>query len=308
MSEFFSKLSSKLSNLLSPRAENWFGWCKDVANFLEESVVFYKSRQEEGSIFSDQISIWVDMIKFQKDAVSNYGNESRNCKTMMDWLIRCREALDDVHMNCMDLYEKRAGLCEAFISWYRAATRGDINLIRKRVLTADWNALCVRYKVELVPKMETFETIRRELCFLFREFDIAQNKLIRFDKLNVRGLFYMNEQLNFFTEAETRQNEIKARWRKISARSKQFQDRRLQLLNHPDVVRRRELIRVLQNIWKVLAKRSNENILFFEKENAIVIPGKFIYAIKLALNWLESSIFKELGALRIKVIMTETGK
>jgi hypothetical protein len=307
MSQFFAKLSSKFSNLFSPRAEDWVGWCKDVAKFFEENVDHYKSCQEEGSLFLDQICILSDRIDFYKDTVSYYGNESRNCKTMMDRLIRCGEDLNYLHMNGMDFYEKKAGLCGSFVSWYRAATRGNINLICKRVLDAEWNKLCVSYE-ELQIRANKLEPFLEEIYFHFKGIDIFQNGIIRFDKLNVRGLFYTNEQLHFLIEHETRQNEIYARWGKISARYKAFNDRRRQLLNHPDVVQRRELIRVLQNIWKILLKRSNENILFFEKENAIVIPGKFIYAIKLALNWLESSIFKELGALRIKVIMTETGK
>jgi hypothetical protein len=303
MSEFFSELSSKVSKLLVPRTEDWVGWCKDVAKFFEENVDHYKSCQEEGSICSDQICTLSDRIDFYKDTVSYYGNESRNCKTMMDRLIHCEEDLNDLHMNGMDLYEKKAGLCRSLVSWYRAATCGNINLICKRVLEADWNKFCVSCK-ELQIRANKLETFMEEIYFLFKGLDIFQNNIIRFDKLNVRGLFYTNEQLHFFREHETRQNEIDARWRKISAHFKQFKDHRLQLLNHPDVVQRRELIRVLQNIYQILSNRNDQHRLFLQNENTSITPWGHIQVMKLALHWLEASIYKELGALGIKVTMT----
>jgi hypothetical protein len=44
---------------------------------------------------------------------------------------------------------------------------------------------------------------------------------------------------------------------------------------------------------------SCKSIPLFENENTIVIPSMFIHVIKRVLNWLESSIFKELSVLGI---------
>jgi hypothetical protein len=80
MSQFFSKLSSKVSNLLSPgvknnvsvpEVEDWAGWCKDVANFHKEQadlrLDWVPLREIKVSLYEEWDHVSQDRVKLYKE-------------------------------------------------------------------------------------------------------------------------------------------------------------------------------------------------------------------------------------------------
>jgi hypothetical protein len=337
-------LSSKPKALKpeTPKFEDWSGWCEDIAKFckekanwnqkyalLEEKYVdAYKdwlpldqSRlqrcEEMISLYGDQIRRWheeelrfhKEIARFHRDEAYKSGpcphlhekeacfhedrarfhqSKADECKLITDHLKdHLRYNKDEICYDREMIYccKEEASLYKEFFSLYQTKI-SDMSLTRRKLLYDRKKELFVREE-ELTTRRQRLGAWGKDLKAHAKKYNVC--------------LYDQNDhEQKLFTNLD----KINASRGNLSARIKSFEDHRLQLLQHPNVLQRRELIRVLQNIRKVLLKRSNKDILFLENENAIVIPLNFIYAIKLILNWLESSIFKELGVLGIKVAMT----
>jgi hypothetical protein len=342
MSEFFSELSSKVSELFAPRVEDWVGWCKDVANFhkekaglqldwvphremimschqefvsldlsrmgsYEEFVSLYENQtrwhEKEACFHKDRAGVHQDEVRkcescsyldenearFHGERACFHQSEADKCKLMVNWYkdsIRLLKDKVNVRTGQIHWCEDKICLDRDFASWYQAATRGDIDLTRKKVLVTCWKELVAPIE-ELGAREKELYTHEKELNAREKEINAIPNEF--------------NDRAN---ELAPRVKELNARGNKLSAHWESLNNHRLPLLQHPAVVQRRELIRVLQNIYKILSNRNDQHRLSLQNENTSITPWGHVQVMKLALNWLEASIYKELGALGIKVTMT----
>jgi hypothetical protein len=336
----FSKLSSKMDELLSPK-QDWDGWCEDVSKFCKEQASWYQESSLLAEKYVDIFKAWllVDQSRLQesKDMIPLYGDQVR---CWHEEEVRFHEDIARVHRDearklasCSHLHEIEARFHEDRAGFHQ-------NKINECKLISDYLEDrirciedCIYHKKNHLRCDEGKTHLYKESASLYQvkpcDMDLARKKLFdgrrkEFDVLE-RGLnAYGKDLKDRWSKLKSRATKLHnlcptsyygdgPRWNKLNVHFHNLNNRASnhskivdRLLQHPDVVQRRELIRILQNIYKVLSKRNGNNSLFLQnKKSAVTLtPSNCIHAIKTVLNWLESSIFKELGILGIKVVMT----
>jgi hypothetical protein len=310
---------------------------EDRACVLKEDIDLYKDQvqlYQEMALLCDgnQIHLHEEMVRFHEDRASVHQDEvrkrkrescsslgksgahfhekwarvhqkeARECERMADYIgdaIRYYEEgishyTDEV---CCD--EGKAFLYREMASWHKAAVCGDVNLI----LLKEFHAR----EVNLIAYGQE-NNVRREQVKAYGDEATARDKeiFVRYgNELDTRGKGFNVR----WKELQARPMKFKdraglwARRNEIDARTELIQNHGRRLHKHPAVIQRCRLIRFLHNICKLLSKKEK---VFLCNEDTSVQPWYHVQVMELVLNWLKSSIFKELGALGIKVIMKTT--
>jgi hypothetical protein len=324
----------------APELEDWNGWCEEVAEYSKKQ----SDRNQELALVYEEFAIYYkkfkaynqSMHKKCEELVLSYGNKrcwyEEEVRFHQD-IARFHREEAAKHGPCSDLHEDEARFYEDRARFHQdkvneckrvtACFEDWISLIKEdhplikdsihfekdrscyfRELASLYQAWTMnsKYNVDADKKVDAHEKeikiCRKELHARWKESFVRNEKLKDYHKKNVG----VSIDLNRSDEWDAR-DKAQKHFDKLQTVGKSLDNHQLQLLQHPDVVKRRELIRILQGIYKVLSKRNHRNSLFLQNENTASLQNH-IYAIKLVLNWLESSIFRELGVLGIKVVMT----
>jgi hypothetical protein len=287
--------------------------CKEYVPLYEGKADFHKDR--EGVHWDEARKRESGSYLDKKQAVSHaeqacfHQNEAEKYKRTAEWLKDSIGVLEDFVRYGTDQIcwnEAKTCLCKDFSSWYQDAIRGKIDLDGKDALNIRKNELDDR-KYKLDARVDELNVRWENLNVRKQELDVRRNELnARKKEIDV----HQNEFNMLLDKFNSHGNEINIHRAELSAYGKEIHDRlislkdcRLQLLQHPAVVQRQELILVLQGICKVLLKRKNENILFFENKSATIASWKLMRTMELVLKWLKSSIFKELRSLGARLLM-----
>jgi hypothetical protein len=324
MWKFFSKLSSKPETPKPEtlKFEDWNGWCEDIAKFCKEKADWYQEhalledkyiyinqqwlslhqsrlqrckgmillcRDQDRCFHEEEVRFHKDRACFHRGEACKFVSRSRlhenearfheervrfhqgkvdECK----WIVDALEAGIHYYEDSICYREKRRHWREERACFYRELASlyqvetCSINLRHKKLLNAH-------------EREKELDIRKRDLVVCTKELDARWDKLyIRCKKLCV-DLLGENDH-GYKLNANWKGLDIS--YNRLETRIESFEERRLQLLQHPDVIQRRKLIRVLQNIYQ----ESTHDV------------------IKLVLNWLKSSILKELNFLGIEVVMT----